>query len=86
MIFMTTTIQKWGNSQAVRIPKSVLEALLLRENDQVEIITESDSIIIKKATRKRRANKSLNERFANYKGGNSCSEVDWGEPLGNEVW
>ena len=83
---MTTTIQKWGNSQAVRLPKSVLEALLLRENDQVEIIAEGDSITIKKVTRKRRANKSLDERFANYKGDYSCSEVDWGDPEGNEVW
>ena len=82
----TTTIQKWGNSQAVRLPKPILESLFLQENDQVEIIAESDSIIIRKATRRRRANKGLEERFENYKGSNACSEYDWGEPAGNEVW
>ena len=83
---MTTTIQKWGNSQAVRLPKPILESLLLKENDPVEIIAESDSIIIRKATRRRRAKKSLKERFANYDGNHSFSEHDWGEPVGNEVW
>ena len=83
---MITTIQKWGNSQAVRLPKPILEALLLQENDQVDIVAESGAIIIKKATRRRRANKGLEERFRNYNGNNVCSEFDWGEPAGNEVW
>ena len=83
---MTTTVQRWGNSQAVRIPKTILEALLMKENDKVEITTDNDAIIIRKTTRKRRANKSLNERFSKYKGNYTCTEFDWGEPVGNEVW
>jgi antitoxin MazE len=31
-------IAKWGNSLAVRIPASVVEALDLREGDEVEIV------------------------------------------------
>ena len=83
---MTTTIQKWGNSQAVRLPKQILEALFLQENDPVEIVTEKDTIIIRKATRRRRANKSLEERFENYSESHIFTEYDWGEPVGNEVW
>jgi len=83
---MTTTVQRWGNSQAVRIPKPILESLLLKENDKVEIMADNDSIVIKKVTRKRRANKSLDERFYDYKGNHTCTEYDWGEPVGNEVW
>ena len=83
---MTTTIQKWGNSQGVRLPKAVLDKLLLQENDKVEVITNDDSIVIKKVTRNRRAKKSLEERFVNYKGSYQCTEYDWGEPMGNEVW
>ena len=83
---MMTTIQKWGNSQGVRLPKFVLEELSLQENDPVEIITENDLIIIKKASRKRRAKKSLEERFENYAGDYQCAECDWGKPVGNEVW
>jgi len=83
---MLTTIQKWGNSQAVRLPKTILDSLLLQENDQVEIIAEDNVIIIKKTDRKRRAKKSLEERFQNYTGGYKCSEYDWGKPVGKEVW
>ena len=83
---MTTTIQKWGNSQGVRLPKAILDKLLLQENDKVEVITSDDSIVIKKVTRKRRAKKSLEERFENYTGNYQCTEYDWGEPMGKEVW
>lgn len=37
VIEVYTTIQKWGNSQAVRIPKAALEMVQLKENDAVEI-------------------------------------------------
>ena len=83
---MTTTIQKWGNSQAVRLPKAILDLLLLQENDPVEISTKDDSIIIKKATRKRRAKVSLEERFKDYNGDYVCEEMDWGYPVGKEAW
>jgi len=85
---MNTTIQKWGNSQAVRLPRPILEAALLQENDLVEIVAEDNSIIIKKVEpmRKRRAKKSLEERFKDYNGDYKCSEFDWGEPVGEEVW
>ena len=83
---MMTTIQKWGNSQGVRLPKSVLEALFLQENDLVELAIENNLITIKKATRKRRAKKSLEERFLDYAGDYQCVEYDWGKPVGKEVW
>jgi antitoxin MazE len=83
---MVTTIQKWGNSHAVRLPKVILEALFLKENDSVEISAESNSITIKKTERKRRAKKSIEERFENYTGDYKCEEYDWGKPVGREFW
>jgi len=83
---MTTTIQKWGNSQGIRLPKVIMDELLLREFDHVELITTNDSIIIKKSTRKRRARKSLEERFKNYTADYECAPLDWGDPVGKEVW
>ena len=83
---MTSTIQKWGNSQGVRLPKSILDELFLHENDRVEIIAENETIVIKKATRRRRAEMSLEKRFEGYSGDYKCVEYDWGEPLGKEVW
>ena len=83
---MLTTIQKWGNSQGVRLPKAILDELFLQENDQVEIETEKDSIIIKRAARKRRAKKSIDELFKDYKGKYKCEELSSGRPVGKEVW
>ena len=83
---MYTTIQKWGNSQAVRLPKYILESVSLEENDRIEITSENDVIVIKKTSRKSRAKKSLEERFANYNGDYQCTEYDWGKPVGKEVW
>ena len=46
---MYATIQRWGNSQGIRIPKVLLEALHIRENDRVELIQTEDTITIRKA-------------------------------------
>lgn len=47
---MYVTLQRWGNSQGIRIPKTLLDALGLRENDRVELVQEKDGITVKKAT------------------------------------
>ena len=96
---MVTTIQKWGNSQAVRIPKAVLECLMLQENDQVDIQAdvENDSIVIRKNQRKRRSKKSLEQNLEEFFGKPideiladdtlySPVEYDWGAPVGREIW
>jgi antitoxin MazE len=82
---MTTTakIQKWGNSQGIRIPKFILEQIDLDTNSNVSIVVKDDSIIIKKATKR---HIPLAERFANYDGEIPTGEYDWGEPQGDEVW
>lgn len=79
----TATIQKWGNSQGIRIPKFILEQINLDTNSNVSIIVKDDSIIIKKATKK---HITLAERFANYTGEIPNGEYDWGEPQGDEIW
>lgn len=79
---MRTTIQKWGNSQAIRLPKSILEQADLQENDRVEIkVQEGNVIIIPEKKRK-----TLAERIAEYQGDYHSSEWDTGKPSGNEVW
>ncbi|MEN6325241.1 MAG: AbrB/MazE/SpoVT family DNA-binding domain-containing protein [Syntrophomonas sp.] len=79
---MYTTIQKWGNSQAIRIPKAILEMAQLKENDKVEIKVQDGNLLI--IPNKKR--KTLAERIADYKEDYKCNEWDTGEPSGNEVW
>jgi len=80
---MYTTIQKWGNSCAVRIPKVILETLSIHENDKIEILTTHDTITIRKATINY---KNLDELFENYKGEYTCEEFDTGSAIGKEVF
>jgi len=81
---MTTTIQKWGNSQGVRLPKVILDDLNLREGEEVEIFAQDNSIVIKTRSKRR---KSIEELFANYDGNYKPEEFDWGKDVGREkVW
>lgn len=79
---MQSTIQKWGNSQAIRLPKSILETAQLGENEAVQIIAEPDTIIIKKSSS--RKHKTLKERLAGFSGNYVFEEWDTGAPVGSE--
>lgn len=81
---MTTTIQKWGNSQGVRIPKIVLDTVKWTENEKIIILVEGDQLVIKKADENKREN--IKELFADYKGEYEPTEIDWGESEGEEIW
>ena len=81
---MYATIQKWGNSSAIRLPKAMLEAVLLKQDDDVEMIADGDKIIIKKAYPKKHT--TLEERLKGFEGTYSFEEADWGKPTGNEIW
>ena len=76
---MYTTIQKWGNSQAVRLPKDILEEANLQENDKVQIKVQDGNVII--IPDKKR--KTLKERIAEFKGDYECNEWNTGKPSGN---
>ncbi len=83
---MYTSIQKWGNSQGVRLPKLILEQAGMKEDESIEIIADKEQIIIKKF--KKNSYASLEELFKNYNGDYDCSSFDWGieEPVGEEIW
>ena len=82
MIDVYTTIQKWGNSQAVRIPKAILEIVDLCENDRVEIKVQDGNLLIIPIKKR----KTLADRIAEYKGDYQCKEWDTGKPSGKESW
>ena len=79
---MYTTIQKWGNSKAIRLPKAVLEKAGLDENDSVELTVSEGNIIIAPINR----HLSLRERLADYNGSYEPKEWDTGKPDGKELW
>jgi antitoxin MazE len=81
---MRSTIQKWGNSQAIRLPKAILEAAQLGEDEPVQIFAEQYKIIIKRAASMK--HKTLKERLEGFAGEYAAEEWDTGAPLGKEIW
>ena len=80
---MQSRLQKWGNSDGIRIPSNILKSLNLKTNDVIELVQEGDKIIIS-IPKKQKI--SLEERFKNYKGPNLCKEFSWDGPVGREIW
>lgn len=79
---MTTTIQKWGNSKGIRIPKVILDTVCWGENEELELSLEGEKLIVQKAQKHR----TIEELFLGFDGEYKPGEVDWGEPVGKEVW
>ena len=78
---MYTTIQKWGNSQGIRLPKAILEMANLNENDTVELKVENGKVIISPV----KEHRTLKERIAEYEGDYRPHEWDTGPSVGKEV-
>ncbi|MEG1912562.1 MAG: AbrB/MazE/SpoVT family DNA-binding domain-containing protein [Cloacibacillus sp.] len=81
---MQATIQKWGNSQGIRIPKHLLESAGIAADETVEISVEEEKIVITKITTVKR--RKIEQIFAGYEGGYESCEIDWGAPVGKEIW
>ena len=81
---MTTKIQKWGNSQGIRLPKYLLESIDWKDNEQINIKTEKGKIILEKTIKEKR--KNIKELFADFDEQYTPIEIDWGKPVGKEIW
>jgi antitoxin MazE len=58
-------VAKWGNSLAIRLPRSVVEVLALKEGDSIEIhVHDRRSFAIEKAP----TSKQLLERLRKFRG------------------
>jgi antitoxin MazE len=75
-------VVKWGNSQAVRLPKEVLKLARLREGDELTVRVEGRKIALEAA----RPEITLEKLVAGITPRNRHREQDWGRPVGNEVW
>ena len=83
---MQTVVVKWGNDQGIRIPKAFLENMQIAENDLVDMVVESEKIIIKKADCVyEKKHKTTRERLQEFYGNDfeqnhsPQKEFDWGE-------
>lgn len=82
----TTTIQKWGNSYAVRLPKASMRKLNLLAGHSVEIRESSRGGALSIVPVKPRNKHTLSEMLSRITDENRHGEVHWGAAVGNEVW
>lgn len=80
---MTTTLQKWGNSLAVRIPKTVANDVAIGEGEMVDLQIANGQIVIAPIRGKKYRCDELVMRI-NRK--NRHAEVPAGKRRGREVW
>lgn len=78
----TTTLRKWGNGIAVRIPSAVVKAVNLAPGGKVELTVCAQSVNLRKVLEPAR----IELLCAAITPENTHGETPWGEPQGREAW
>jgi antitoxin MazE len=82
---MVTKVQKWGNSQGLRIARQVLEDARIAVGDDVDV-TVREGVIVIAPVRRVRGKQSLEKLVKRIPDTYKTGEIDWGKPVGREVW
>jgi len=80
---MRATVKKWGNSAAVRIPASVMQATRLDLDEVVDVREEAGRIVIEPVRQK---TYDLDTLLKGITSNNQHDAVDFGPAVGKEVW
>ena len=75
-------VGKWGNSLAVRIPAPLSASLGLAENDAIDVREEDGRLVISK----QRPKIDLDALIDRITPENRHETIDWGPPVGKEIW
>ncbi len=79
---METTIKKWGNSLAIRIPKVIAEELNLKNNTKVKLRSDNGSLVVRSVEIKYTLDDLLNKVTDQ----NLHKETDTGRAVGRKEW
>ncbi len=77
-----STVQRWGNSLAVRIPAVLAGQLDVTDGAQVELTVRNGELVVRPLKREKL---SLRDLLKNCKPSQLHGEIDFGEDLGREV-
>ncbi len=80
---MKLQVQKWGNSLALRIPKSVAASSDIEQGTMVEMEVKGENIVLKPVRKK---SYTLDELLEGITKKNLHGEISTGKPQGREVW
>jgi len=79
---MVAKVQKWGNSQGLRLAKHVLESARIAVGDEVEVIPQEGQILIKRISSKFDLAEMVSRMPRKYK----PLEESFGKARGKEEW
>ena len=82
---MITKVQKWGNSQGLRLSKEVLTDAEIAVGDTVDVVVREGTIVVT-PLRRVRGRYDLRELVSRIPEHDEPEELDWGPPVGREVW
>jgi antitoxin MazE len=84
---MTTTVQKWGNSLAVRLPQAVAEKAQFARGSKIEFDVTPGEVKIHavKPMRRRRSPVTVAKMLAGYKGAYPHRKTFEDPPVGREI-
>jgi len=84
-LVMLTKIQKWGNSQGVRVPLRLLEEVKIAVGDEVDVTVHEGRIVVAPSQRIR-GKYRLEDLLAQMPDDYEPAEENWGAPVGREEW
>ncbi len=79
---MEVTIQKWGNSLAIRIPGSYAKDISIQQGSSVELIKEKNKLVIVP----KKSGLKLKNLLAKITDDNVHKEEFMEGPVGKEIW
>ncbi len=80
---MKTYVQKWGNSLALRIPKTYADEIQISANSPVELTLTDGKLVIAPEPA---LTHTLEDLLAGVTDENLHGEIETGGAVGNEVW
>ena len=82
---MITKVQKWGNSQGLRLSKELLSDAAICVGDAVDVAV-SDGVITVTPVRRVRGGADLAQLVREIPAGYTPAQDPWGPAAGKEVW
>ncbi len=80
---MESSVKRWGNSLALRIPRPLAEEIGLEEDSPVRLLVEEGRLVIVPVSGARYSLKALLDQIT---ADNVHAEVNTGKAVGGEVW
>ena len=82
---MVTKVQKWGNSQGLRLSKELLSEAAIEVGDAVSVAVREGTLVVT-PVRRVRGGQDLRELVRRIPEDYEPVELEWGTPVGREAW